>query len=312
MSFQSPVMLIAAFVLTTVAVTFYVKLWRNRRAATPSALLPASTWRRHVPYVFLLAAIPLLLVGLARPEATVSIPRAAGTVILVFDVSNSMAADDLKPNRLVAAQAAAEAFVKAQPATVDIGVVMFSQAALTTLEPSKDHNQALNAVKRLKTNGGTSLGQAILAAMTAISGKTVTLEPEDIGYWRSATIVLFSDGEDTGGPDAEEAALRAADAGVRIQTVGIGTAQGATVEVDGYQVATALNEELLALIADTTGGSYHQASDTEALAEVTRSIDLRLTARPEEMELTAFFAGAALLLLTIGGLLMIRSHGRIV
>jgi Ca-activated chloride channel family protein len=155
--------------------------------------------------------------------------------------------------------------------------------------------------------------------MTAIVGKNVTLPdpdsnqpPPDIGYWRSATIVLFSDGEDTTGPGAEEAAELASDAGVRIETVGIGTAEGATMEVDGFQIATALDEELLTTIAALSGGSYHPAGDAEALNNIHRSIDLRITMQPETVELTAFFAGAALLFLTIGGLLMIRWHGRIV
>jgi Ca-activated chloride channel family protein len=315
-------------------VTAYVLLQRRRAAAlaavglAPTAGLgltgarPAGTrWaavRRHLPYALILAALPLLLGALARPEATVSVPRVSGTVVVLVDASNSMLADDLEPSRLGAAQAAATSFVQAQPDTVDVGVVVFGQQALTTQEPSDDHDEAVAAIKRLKAGGGTSLGQAILAALTVIVGEPVQLPedpdapPADLGYWGSATIVLFSDGENTGGPDLEGAAILAADAGVHIETVGVGTTRGATVEVDGFQVATALNEELLRGIAAATGGTYHPAGDAEALAESTRSIDLRVAFEPEPVELTAPLSGAAVLLLTIGAFLMIRWYGRLI
>jgi Ca-activated chloride channel homolog len=325
MSFQHPLMIAVAVVVTAAAVAGY-RILQKRRAAAVSAsgLVVAAPsrragLRRHLPYALFLAALPLLLLALARPQATIDVPRVSGTVMLVFDVSKSMAADDVKPTRLAAAQAAATSFIEAQPGTVDIGVVVFGQGALMTQSPTADHEEALAAVKRLTPSGGTSLGQAILASLSAITGRSVslpqegaTVPPADLGYWRSATIVIFSDGEETGGPDVEEAALLAADAGVRIETIGIGTPDGATLEVDGFQVATALNEELLTMIASTTGGSYHPARDAASLHDLHRSIDLRITAHEEAVELTAVLAGAALLLLTVGGLLMTRWYGRII
>ena len=131
------------------------------------------------------------------------------------------------------------------------------------------------------------------------------------GTGRSATIVLLSDGEDTGGPDAVAAAELAATAGVHIETVGVGTVDGATIEVDGYQVATALNEELLTEVAETTTGSYHRAANAEALRAVYESLDLRITTEDELVELTGAAVAIAVLLLTIGGLLMINWFGRI-
>jgi Ca-activated chloride channel family protein len=325
MTFLNPLMLGVAAVAAAAAVSAYVSFQRQRAAVVQSAGLDYAgsqrriAIRRHLPYALYLAALLLLLVGLARPQAEIPVPRVSGTVILVFDVSNSMRADDVKPSRLAAAQDAATNFVQAQPDTVDIGVVIFGQGSLTTQVPTNDHNAVTAAIARLTTSGGTSLTQAILAALTTIVGHPVSLPddsatdaPEDLGYWGSATIVLFSDGEDTAGPGAEEAAGLAADAGVRIETIGIGTPQGTTVEVDGYQVATALDEELLTTIAATTGGSYHPAQDASALDQIYRSIDLRITTQPETVELTAVLAGVALLLLTLGGLLMIRWHGRIV
>jgi Ca-activated chloride channel family protein len=123
--------------------------------------------------------------------------------------------------------------------------------------------------------------------------------------------VVLSDGEDTGGPDAVAAAELAAAAGVHIETVGIGTVEGTTIEVDGYQVSTALNEDLLTEVAQTTTGSYHRADDAESLGYVAQSLDLRATTHPEFLELTAVVLGLALLLLTIGGMLMISWYGRI-
>jgi Ca-activated chloride channel family protein len=327
MTFLYPLVIVAAALLTAGAVAGYVALQRRRDAALAAAGFATLTGgrsrraavRRHLPYALLLAALPVLLVGLARPEASLAVPRVAGTVLLAFDVSNSMTADDVAPTRLAAAQAAATGFVEDQPDSVDVGVLIFGDQALLTQAPTEDHAAANAAIKRAKAGGGTSLGPAILVALGTITGKPVRLPADgsapttqNLGYWPSATIVVFSDGQQTGGPDAEAAAELAAAAGVRIQTVGVGTAQGATVTVDGYQLGTQLDESLLTTVAQTTGGAYHQAGDESSLAATTKSIDLRLTTKKEPVELTAPFAGAALLLLFLGGLLGIRWHGRIV
>jgi Ca-activated chloride channel family protein len=322
-----PLVLAVAAVAAAMAVAGYVLLQRRRAVALTAAGFGAlagdgsrrAALRRHLPYALLLAALPILLVGLARPQADVAVPRVAGTVVLAFDASNSMSADDVAPSRLAAAQAAATGFVEDQPDTVDVGVLVFGDQALLTQAPTGDRAAVKAAINRLSSSGGTSLGQAILVALGAITGKPVSLPAEGaapatgaLGYWPSATIVVFSDGQDTGGPDAQAAAELAAAAGVRIQAVGVGTERGATVEVDGYQLGTALDETLLTTVAQTTGGSYHRAGDADALADTTASIDLRLTTSTEPVELTAPFAGAALLLLVLGALLGIRWHGRIV
>ena len=321
MSFHYPVMVVVAGVACVALALLYGRLHRDRaRTLAAAGLTPPgrSGVRRHVPPALFLAALTLLLFGVARPEATVRIPRAEGTVILTFDVSNSMTAKDVAPTRLAAAQNAATGFVDAQPSTVDIGVVAFDQGATTTHTPTRNHEDAVAAIKRLRASGGTSIGQAILAALTAIVGQDVKLPDLNsdapkplLGYWGSATIVLLSDGEDTGGPDALAAAQLAADAGVHIETVGVGTVAGTTIEVDGFQVATALDEDLLTQIAQSTNGSYHRAADAQSLDTIYRSLDLRITAKPEFLELTGAVVGAAVLLLTIGGLLMISWYGRI-
>jgi len=323
MSFQYPVMLVVAAAVGLVLVAAYRWLARQRTRALAAAGLTAADAgragrRRHVPPLLFLAALTLLLLAVARPQATVPVPRAAGTVILAFDVSNSMAADDVAPTRLAAAQSAAAGFVRAQPGTVDIGVVAFNHGALTTHLPDNDHERTIAAINRLTVAGGTSLGQAILAALTIIVGKSVSLPdpssdapPADLGYWASATIVLLSDGEETGGPDAVAAAELAGAAGVHIETIGVGTVKGTIVEVDGYQLATALDEGLLTEVAELTAGSYHRAEDARALGAIYRSLDLRITTRDDLVELTGAAAGIAVLLLTIGGLLMINWFGRL-
>jgi Ca-activated chloride channel homolog len=320
MSFQYPVLLVvAAAVGICLAVAYrWLQRQRSRSLARAGLMAASGGLRRHLPPLLFLAALVLLLVAVARPQATIGVPRASGTVILAFDVSNSMAATDVAPTRLRAAQSTAAEFVRSQPDTVDIGVVAFSQGALATHQPTNDHRETIDAIDRLRVAGGTSLGQAILAALTAIVGQSVSLpdpasgaSPPNLGYWGSATIVLLTDGEETGGPDPVAAAELAAGAGVRVETVGVGTVDGTTVEVDGFQLATSLDEALLTEIAGTARGSYHRAQDAEALGAVYKSLELRTTAHDEAVELTGPAVAIAILLLTIGGLLMVHWYGRI-
>ena len=175
---------------------------------------------------------------------------------------------------------------------------------------------ALAAIDRLKVTGGTSLGAAIMASLSAITGRQVTLgrdgePPPDIGYWPSATIVILSDGQNQG-PDVEKAAEAAQRAGVHIHTVGIGTTAGATVKVDGYHLWTALDEETLTLIARTTGGEYHPASDAARLDGIADSIDLRLTVSDEPLPLAGGLIVLALALLTGGAALTVLRSGRVI
>jgi Ca-activated chloride channel homolog len=323
MSFIYPVMIFVAAVVCAALVGGYYWLQRERTKALASAGFGGTRrgWsevRRYLPPLMFIAAVTILLLAVGRPQATVAVPRVAGTVVLTFDVSNSMTADDVPPSRLAAAKAAALDWAQAQPDTVDIGVVAFGQGALTTHLPTDDRDGALAAIKRLTGSGGTSLGQAILASLSTIVGKQVSLPdpasdaaPEDLGYWGGATIVLLSDGEDTGGPDVIAAAELAAAAGVHIETIGIGTVAGTTIKVDDYQLSTSLNEELLGQVAATTNGSYHRAEDANALGGIYKSLDLRITTQPEFLELTAVAVWLALALLMIGGVLMIIWYGRI-
>jgi Ca-activated chloride channel family protein len=272
---------------------------------------------------FTIAGVAVLAIAVAGPAASVPVSRASGTVILAMDVSGSMAATDVTPSRLAAAKQAALSFVKVQPDSVDVGVVAFQQGGLEAALPTADHATAAAAVRRLKAGGGTSLGDAILASLSAITHKTVAIGRDgsapNIGYWPSATIVLFSDGQDEAGAtsgsgtDAGAAAASVAEkAGVHIDTVGVGTAAGSTVDVDGYHLFTALNVATLKSISQATGGTYHPASDASELDGIASSIDLRLTVTNQPLPLAGAFIALALALLAAGAVLTVARSGRVV
>jgi Ca-activated chloride channel family protein len=315
MTLSSPLLLVAGLLVTAALAWAAVVSARRRSAALAAAGLATTGRRAYLGTWLTIAGIAVLAIATAGPAAMVPVPRTAGTVILAIDVSNSMGADDVKPNRLAAAQRAARAFVEAQPDSVDIGVVAFERGALTTARPDADHAKALAAIDRLRITGGTSLGTAILGSLSAITGKQVALgrdgEIPDIGYWPSATVVIFSDGQNQGG-DIEQAAAAAQQAGVHVHTVGIGTTAGATVEVDGYHLQTSLDEETLTAIARTTGGDYHPASDTARLDGIADTIDLRLTVSDEPLPLAGGLITLALALLAAGAALTVLRSGRVI
>jgi Ca-activated chloride channel homolog len=326
MTFTWPALLVG-LVLVPVAIGAYVARQRRRArdadALAVAGLVPTGGARRlgrrrYVPFALMVAALAVMVVALARPQATLAKSRASGTVLLVVDVSNSMGADDVEPSRLAAAEDVARHFVAAQPSSIDVGLVAFGAGALVTQQPTDDRAAVLAAIDRLKTGGRTSLGQGLLLALSTIAGAPVALPdpdqpaPPPIGYFPSAAIVLVSDGEDTGGPDPAAVAQLASDAGVKVSAIGVGTSAGTVITVDGYQVATALDEQSLRDIADVTGGRYEPAAQAAGVDPITRSIELRVTSVDEQTEVTALFALAAIGLLVAGGLLMLRWFGRVV
>jgi Ca-activated chloride channel family protein len=329
MTFASPWRLALLIVVPALIATYVSS--RRRRAQRTAALASQGLVttgaarrmrvRRHVPFALLATALTLLLVGLARPMATVKTPGREGTVILAVDVSNSMLADDIKPTRLDAAKASARAFIQRQPPAVRIGVVAFGDGAVVVQPPTTVHEDVVKSIDRLSSGGGTSLGQGLVTALGAIAGKPVTIDPEalasdsaqvDIGYFGSATIVLLSDGEETSQPDPVSVAEVASVAGVRIHTIGIGTDQGTVVQINGFSVATALDSDLLEKVATTTDGTYHQADDAAGLAAISKTIDLRFKIVSQHTEVTGLFSAAAVVLLLAGALLSVLWFGRVV
>jgi Ca-activated chloride channel family protein len=316
MTLSSPLLLVIGLLGTAALGWAAVVSARRRAAALAAAGVAAPRGRRaHLGIGLTIAGVGVLAIATAGPAAMVPVPRTAGTVILAMDVSNSMGAGDVPPTRLAAAQRAARAFVAAQPDTVDIGVVAFERGALTTARPDADHSIALAAIDRLRITGGTSLGTAIMASLAAIIGKRVAVGRDgaapDIGYWPSATIVMFSDGQNQGA-DVEPAAAVAQRAGVHIHTVGVGTTAGATVEVDGFHLQTSLEQDTLISIARTTGGAYHPASDVSRLDGIADTIDLRRTVSDKPLPLAGALIGLALALLTAGAALTVLRSGRVI
>lgn len=298
---------------------------RQRRAVsafgTAGPAAPVTRRRRlqrAIPAALFVTGLTVMAVALARPQGTIAVPREEGTIILAFDVSGSMAATDLTPTRMAAAKAAAKDFVARQPTSVVIGVVAFSDAGLAVQQPTNDQATIISAIDRLSPERGTSVGQGILTSLdvidTAAAGPTGNYysnrspapspspTPVPSGTHAPAAIVLLSDGENNESPDPIAAAQAAASQGVRIFTVGIGSAAGTTLDLNGFRVHTQLDAATLQQIADLTGGTYYPASDAQSLRSVYDHLDTQLVVRPEEIELTAVFAGASLLILVAGAL----------
>lgn len=329
MSFVWPKMLLL-LALSPAFVVAYVLLQRRRmerarvlaaQGFVPTAAAARKRRLRHVPFAFFFLALTLMLLALARPQANVTLPKREGTVILAFDVSNSMAATDLEPTRMDAAKEAAKAFVRKQPLTVKIGVVAFSDGGLVTQAPTNVEGDVIAAIDRLKPQGATSLGKGLFTALNAIAGKPIAIDVEatqgdldsvDIGYFGNASVVLLSDGENTQDPDPLQIAQLASVAGVHVYPIGIGSPAGTVLQVDGFSMATRLDEELLTQIADLTDGTYYQAADAESLAKVYDKIDLKFTRAKQYTEITGLVSGAGALLFVIGGALSLVWFGRLV
>ena len=276
--------------------------------------------RRLVLPVLFLLGVTLLLLAMARPEMVLPVPRVEGNVMLVLDVSASMAADDLKPTRMAAAKSLAQAFIEEQPRNVKIGVVAFSTGGLVVQTPTDDRPAIAATIDRLVPQSGTSLGQGILAALDAVSAGRLMGGPpsgneesrsEPRGAFAPAAIVLLTDGENTGPPDPLEAAQAAIEKGVRVHSVGIGTTEGATVQLDGFTVATNLNEEVLREIALLTEGDYFSAEDADDLRTIYADLDPQFVVRSEKMEITSVLGGISLFVLLIGGALSLLWFGRV-
>ena len=313
-------------------VVIYFIMQRQRRKIVESSgfsfaqdIKHQTGFRRHIPALIFLVGITVLLASLARPKATVSLPKYEGTVVLVFDVSGSMMADDVAPTRMEAAKAAALAFVDNQPASIRIGVVAFSDGGISVQAPSPNRNATVATIERLVPRRGTSLGNGILVALNGIAvdagdppivntsnlstSDDVIVAPQ--GWYPSAAIVLFSDGENNELPDPLLVTDLAVDLGVRIYTVGVGSAAGTTINVDGMSIHTQLDEPLLMQIAGVSGGQYYPASDQDQLDRIYNDLEPTLSIKPEDMELTSLFAGLGLLVFSIGGVLSFLWFGRV-
>ncbi|MDO8490783.1 MAG: VWA domain-containing protein [Dehalococcoidia bacterium] len=318
--------------------TVYIVLQRRRRkyalryaslSLVKEALGRGPGIRRHIPAVLFLVALTVMIVALARPVATILLPSQQGTVILTVDVSGSMRADDLKPNRIEAAKAAARAFLESQPKNVRIGVVSFSEGASLVQAPTVDREALLAAINRLAPQRRTAIGSGIVASLDAIFEEpgatptpfsrdalplqqaTATPMPMPQGSYASAIIILLSDGASNTGPRPQDAADQASSRGVRVYTVGVGSPEGSVLNLQGYSMRVRLDEETLKKVAEVTGGAYFRAETETDLSNIYQNLGTRLVFKPEQTELTAWFTGAGAAVMLIAGMLSLLWFSRL-
>ncbi len=335
MSFIWPTMLAGLMVVPLLVVGYLLLQRRRRRIAARYSSMgfvqhshgrPLGA-RRHIPPVLFLVAITVLLVAMARPQSELFVPRLEGTIILAFDVSGSMSADDIQPTRLEAAKKSAREFVSAQPSTIRIGVVTFSEGGFSTQSPTNNTDEVLAAIDRLSAQRGTSLARGIEAGLNVIiaeeEGEPLTLadpafaptaaplSPVTPGTYTSSVIVLLSDGENTQDPDPMDAARAAAERGIRVYAIGIGTTDGAILALDGFQVRSRLEEGALQQIADYTGGEYKAAQNEQDFKAIYNNIKPEITIRAERTEITALVAGIGIAIMMVAGTFSMLWLGRL-
>ena len=346
MTFLWPKMLWLLLLAPALVAGYFYLLRRKQQAALRYASLSmikeaigaGQKYRRHVPPLLFLLALTAMIVAIARPAAVVTLPSQHRTIILAMDVSGSMRATDVEPNRLTAAQNAAKAFVKDQPANVRIGVVSFAGTASVVQAPTQNREDLIAAIDRFQLQRATAIGSGIIVSLATIfpdagidvsallygrsrspgvplgqAGKTEKkdFKPVPPGSYSSAAIILLTDGQRTTGPDSIEAARMAADRGVRVFTVGFGTKSGETIGFEGWSMRVRLDEETLKTIASMTRGEYFYAGTAGDLRKVYDSLNSRFLLEKKDMEISALFAAGAAVFALLSGLLSLLWFNRI-
>lgn len=321
-------------------------LWLLRRRGKPvlrvSSVGPlrraaSRQWRRHVPPLLYLLAFAALLLGMARPVAPVKLPWARTTVLLAMDVSLSMRVRDVEPTRMVAAQAAARSFLNELPKNIDVGLVTFAGSAQVAQQATLDRPSVTAAIDAIQMQMGTAVGSAIVLCLAELfpehgidltemnfgpRSQARSLDDKDKpppkpftpvapGSYDAAAIILLTDGRRTTGVDTLQAARMAAERGVRIHVVGLGTADGHLAAGEGMAIYLQLDEPTLREVARLTGGEYHHAATAEVLRSVYQSLGSRMQVQTRDTELTALMAGVAALLIVAGASLSLLWFGRI-
>lgn len=296
--------------------------------------------RRVIPPLLFLLALIAMIGAISRPAAVVTLPVQNQTIILAMDVSGSMRATDVEPNRLAAAQAAAKAFVNEQPKTTKIGIVSFAGTAAVAQAPTTNREDVIAAIDRFQLQRGTAIGSSIVLSLATLfpntgidlgelqfGGRDAALKGTPFaqrfaekkqefkavppGSYETAAVVLLSDGQNTAGPDPMKAAQMAAERGVKIYTVGIGTPGGTTLQFEGWSFRVRLDEDSLKQIANATRGEYLFAGNAADLKKIYQSLNTKFAFEKRETEITALFAAAAALLATLSGLLSLLWFNRI-
>ena len=283
------------------------------------------SWRRHVPPILFLLALFAMLLAAARPLATITLPSRQQTLILAMDVSGSMRATDVKPNRIEAAQAAAKSFIAELPRHVRVGIVAFAGSAQVTQLPTVNRDDLNAAIDSFQLQRGTATGNGIMMSLATLfpdAGIDIAalgprdgarplradpakpppkeFTPVEPGSYNSAAIIMLTDGQRTTGVDPLDAAKMAAERGVRVYTVGIGTVDGETIGFEGWSMRVRLDEETLKSVAQRTQAEYFYAGTAADLKKVYETLSTRLTVEKKETEVSGLFAlvGAVLALLS--------------
>ena len=314
MTLLSPLWLLLLIPVALLAVTYVLQQRRRSRYAVRFASLPMLQrlapsrpgWRRHAPAVLMLLAFGLLALATARPEMDVRVPRENATVIVTVDVSTSMKATDVAPNRLDAAAAAARRFVQDLPEGFNVGIVTFSGRTAIRATPTADRETALAALEDLTLAGRTAIGEGVFTSLDAIRDRARLSGEEKV----PAHVVLLSDGTNTTGRTPEEAAQAAREAGVPVSTIAYGTPDG-VVETQGQLVGVPVDEETLATLAEETDGSAYTAQSSDELNEVYDDIQSSIGWRTEAREVTPYVTAIALCLALLAAALSLRWFTRI-
>jgi Ca-activated chloride channel family protein len=346
MTFLWPEMLWLLLAIPALSAFYLLLLRRKKKAALRYANLALireamnarSRFRQHLPPFLFLLSLAVLLLAVARPAAVVTLPSQQQTIILAMDVSGSMRAQDVEPNRLVAAQEAAKAFVNDLPRQARVGVVSFAGTAAVVQPPTHNREDILAAIDRFQLQRGTAIGSGIILSLATIfpeadinvseaiygsrQRRSFPLDyeqkpeekkftPVPPGSYTSAAVILLTDGQRTTGPDPLEAARMAADRGVRIFTVGVGTPEGDVIGFEGWSFHARLDEETLKAIADLTRGEYSRAGTAVDLKDIYRSLKTRIVFEKRQTEITALFSAAAAGLALISVLLSLLWFNRV-
>jgi Ca-activated chloride channel family protein len=333
-----------------VLVAAYVLLLRRRKknalryasiGLIRDAIGRGQRFRRHIPPLLFLLSELALIVACAGPTALITLPAERKTVVLAMDVSLSMGARDVDPNRIIAAQAAARSFVEDCPDDLLIGIVAFGGTAALVQPPTRNRDDLLAAIDRFELQRGTATGSALYVALQTLfpdagidleelifkgglvpngaRGRSLdappkpekkALKPVAPGSYTSGVIILMSDGRRTTGPDPRDAATMAADRGVRIFTVGFGTEEGGTIGFEGWSAYVRLDEETLKAVADITRAEYFRAGTSEDLKKVYKQLTRQLVLERKDTEIAFLFAGVAVVLLIASLLLSLAWFGR--
>ncbi|HWC28408.1 MAG TPA: VWA domain-containing protein [Solirubrobacteraceae bacterium] len=319
MSFAQPLFLLA-LVLVPLGVVAYLRHERARRAAAAAFAAPALQasvvprspgWRRHVPLAAYALALTVLILALAKPQATVAVPVERASIMLTTDYSGSMQADDVPPTRLQAAREAANAFLDEVPAAVRVGLVAFNHAPRLVESPTTDRAAVRSAIAALRPSGGTATGEALAVALGALAR-----EKTADGQRVPSAIILLSDGASVRGRAPQELARRAKDLKIPIYTVTLGTPDG-VIHVPRRNGTLATrpvppdpNESRE--VAEISGGRAYTAETAKNLSAVYEELGSRIGYRDEQREITAAFTGGALALLAAGALLSLHWFRRLV